>query len=104
MNLSQKSFDILNFDKFIAQYMGNNEQEFVNENKAIQMFPLSLATVFMKPPIPLFRAEYNFLLLFSAGGGRQQVDDKLVDLKANDVLFIRAGHWFNFFFWLYFYL
>lgn len=92
MNLSQKNFDILNFDKFIAQYMGNDEQEFVHENQAIQIFPLSVATIFIKPPIPLFRAEYSFLLLFSEGGGRQQVDDKLLDLKANDALFIRAGH------------
>ena len=90
--MKQKNPDIINFDKFIARYMGNEEKEFVSDNKAIQIFPLSVATIFIKPPVPLFRASYSFLLLFSRGGGRQQVDDKMLDLTANDVLFIREGH------------
>jgi AraC-like DNA-binding protein len=47
---------------------------------------------FIKAPIPLFRADYNFLLLFSNGGGEQQVDYDIFELNTNDVLFIRESH------------
>jgi AraC-like DNA-binding protein len=56
------------------------------------VYPLSVAEARIKPPTPLFKAEYSFLLLFRSGGGRQQVDNETLDLAANDVLFIREGH------------
>jgi AraC-like DNA-binding protein len=61
-------------------------------DRQIQIYPLSAAASLLKPPTPLFRAEYNFLLLFRTGGGQQQVDNDVVDLAPNDVLFIRDGH------------
>jgi AraC-like DNA-binding protein len=72
--------------------MGNNAQPFVYTRNLIELYPLSIASSFIKAPIPLFRAKYNFLLLFLAGGGEQQVDNDILDLHANDILFIREGH------------
>lgn len=86
------NFESIDFDKFVAQHMGNEKEQFVYENNSIQIYPLSIANTFIKPPVPLFRAEYNFLLLFTRGGGVQQIDDKTIDLQANDILFIREGH------------
>ncbi len=62
------------------------------QTRAVQIYPLSIAEAFIKPPTPLFKAEYSFLLLFLAGGGQQQVDNETLELHPNDVLFIREGH------------
>lgn len=86
------TFDIFNFDQFVAQHMSGQERPFFYQSKIIQIYPLSIASTFIKPPIPLFRASYNFLLLFSDGGGQQQVDNTVLTLEANDALFIREGH------------
>jgi len=84
--------NILNFGSFVAQFMGNNAQPFIYEQSPIQIYPLNIASTFIKAPIPLFRADYNFILLFSNGGGEQQVDYDIFELNTNDVLFIREGH------------
>jgi AraC-like DNA-binding protein len=67
-------------------------EAFIFQASAIQIYPLSIAPSLIKPPTPLFRAEYNFLLLFLEGGGEQQVDNEIFELNPNDVLFIREGH------------
>ncbi len=92
MSKSHKNFDIVNFEEFVARYMDTNTESFVFQKSAIQIYPLSVATSLIKPPTPLFRAEYNFLLLFRDGGGKQQVDNEILELNPNDVLFIREGH------------
>ena len=84
--------NVLNFGSFVTQFMGNNAQPFIYGQSQIQLYPLSIASSYIKPPIPLFRANYNFLLLFSNGGGKQQVDYEVFELSTNDVLFIREGH------------
>lgn len=84
--------NVLNFGSFVAQFMGNNAQPFIYGQSQIQLYPLSIASSYIKPPIPLFRANYNFLLLFSNGGGKEQVDYEVFELSTNDVLFIREGH------------
>lgn len=84
--------NIVNFEGFVAQYMGNNAEPFEFKQDQIQIYPLNIASSFIKAPIPLFRADYNFFLLFLEGGGEQQVDYDSFKLNANDVLFIREGH------------
>ena len=90
--MNNKNAEIVNFESFVAQFMGNNRQAFVYEQQQIQLYPLNIATSLIKAPIPLFRADYNFLLLFSNGGGEQQVDYDIFKLISNDVLFIRESH------------
>lgn len=90
--MSYKNFDIITHEKFVAHHMDTNTEVFVFQESAIQIYPLSIAPSFIKPPTPLFRAEYNFLLLFLSGGGKQQVDNEIFELKPNDILFIREGH------------
>ena len=90
--MNRKNPDVVNFTKFVSQFMGNNDEPFEYKQSQIQLYPLSIATTFIEAPVPLFRADYNFLLLFSAGGGEQQVDNDIFELKSNDVLFIREGH------------
>ena len=84
--------NVLNFGSFVTQFMGNNAQPFIYEQSHVQIYPLNIANTYIKPPVPLFRADYNFLLLFSNGGGKQQVDYDVFELKTNDILFIREGH------------
>lgn len=90
--MNDKNFDILNYERFVDQNMKPDARSFVYQSSALQIYPLSMAPSLMKTPTPLFRAEYNFLLLFSAGGGQQQIDNELIELQSNDVLFIREGH------------
>jgi AraC-like DNA-binding protein len=90
--MSDKNFDTVTFERFVAQYMDTNAGAFAFGGGAIQIYPLSIASSLIKPPTALFRARYNFLLLFEDGGGRQQVDNELIDLNPNDILFIREGH------------
>lgn len=90
--MSHMNFNIVNFERFVAQFMGNDGQPFTYKHNQIQLYPLSIASSFIKAPIPLFRADYNFLLLFLDGGGEQQVDYDIFELNPNDVLFIRESH------------
>ena len=90
--MSNKNPGIVNFESFVTQFMGNNSQPFTFSKTPIQLYPLNIASTFIKVPTPLFRADYNFLLLFLKGGGEQQVDYNIFELKANDVLFIRESH------------
>ncbi|MBO0931993.1 helix-turn-helix domain-containing protein [Fibrella aquatilis] len=90
--MSNKHIDTVNHDKFVAQYTDAISESYNFKSSAIQIYPLSIASSFIKLPSPLFRTNYNFLLLFLSGGGRQQVDSEIIDLNANDVLFIREGH------------
>ena len=90
--MNQKKFDTVNFQKFVSKFMDNENQSFEFVQAPIQIYPLSLAFSYIKVPVPLFRTDYNFLLFFKDGGGEQQVDNEILDLKANDVLFIREGH------------
>ena len=90
--MSKNNPDIVNFESFVTQFMGNHSQPFTFSKTLIQLYPLNIASTFIKVPTPLFRADYNFLLLFLKGGGEQQVDYNIFELKANDVLFIRESH------------
>ena len=90
--MSKNNPDIVNFESFVTQFMDNHSQPFTFSKTLIQLYPLNIASTFIKVPTPLFRADYNFLLLFLKGGGEQQVDYNIFELKANDVLFIRESH------------
>jgi AraC-like DNA-binding protein len=90
--MNHKNYDVVTFERFVARYMDTGTEAFVFQTRAIQIYPLSVAEAFIKPPTPLFKAEYSFLLLFSVGGGQQQVDNETLELNPNDVLFIREGH------------
>ena len=81
-----------NHEGFVVEHMANSDRSLAYKHLPIQIYPLRLARSFIKPPIPLFRTDYNFILLFLDGGGVQQVDNELYELNANDVLFIREGH------------
>lgn len=90
--MNYEDFDTVNFERFVAQYMSNRADSFGFRASDIQIYLLSIASSLIKTPSPLFRAKYNFLLLFSDGGGIQQVDNEIIELRSNDVLFIREGH------------
>lgn len=90
--MKKQSGDFLDFDRFVSLYMRDKDDSFRKSNKPIQVYPLSMAAKYITVPTPLFRAQFNFLLLFEAGGGAQQIDSEEFPLRANDVLFVREGH------------
>jgi len=90
--MNDKDFEIVNSEKFVAKFIGEKDNFFNIQKSPIQVYPLETTAQLVKVPTPLFRTEYNFLLLFSEGGGKQQVDNEILELKSNDVLFIREGH------------
>lgn len=89
--MTQK-IETINFQRFVSKFMDNDEKRIEFVQAPIQIYPLSIAFSYIKVPVPLFRTDHNFLLLFEDGGGEQQVDNEILELKANDVLFIREGH------------
>ncbi len=90
--MDKKKSKIVDFEGFVSQFMENTKEPFKFEQSSLQIYPLNIALSFIKPPTPLFRTAYNFLLLFLDGGGEQQVDNDIIELQANDILFIREGH------------
>jgi AraC family transcriptional regulator, transcriptional activator of pobA len=90
--MSRKNYDVVTLQRFVDRYLESPADAFAFQKSAVQIYPLSLAAARIKPPTPLFKAEYSFLLLFLSGGGQQQVDNETLDLRATDVLFIREGH------------
>jgi len=90
--MKKEELQALDFKKFVALFMKGAEKPFEYSESPIQIYPLSYANVFIKAPTPLFKMEYTVLLVFTKGGGRQQVDNEFYKLQKNDVLFIREGH------------
>ena len=88
----KEEFEVVSSDRFVAHYMRATNASLDIQKSPIQVYPLNQTSHLIATPTPLFRAEYNFLLMFSAGGGIQQVDNELIELQTNDVLFIREGH------------
>ena len=41
-------FQIINFESFVAQFMGNNAEPFIYNQNQIQVYPLNLASKFIK--------------------------------------------------------
>lgn len=89
MKQDSNNFD---FDGFVSLFMRDKDDTFSYSQQQLKIFPLALASQYIKTPVPLFRAKYNFMLFLKSGGGVQQVDNEFYELKANDVLFIREGH------------
>ncbi|RYC66655.1 AraC family transcriptional regulator [Spirosoma sordidisoli] len=90
--MNPKPVDIVNVEQFNARFMDTNWDQFGFRTGVIQVYPLSIAPLTILTPSPLFRTDYNFLLLIEQGGGQQQINTDTFELKANDVLFIREGH------------
>lgn len=88
----ESDFDLVNYEKFVKQYMKFSEDSSLEMKSSLQIIPLASSASLVKFPTPIFRADNNFFLIFSEGGAKQQVDNDIIDLKANDVLFIREGH------------
>lgn len=84
--------EILNFQSFITKYMQEAEDDLKFKLNQIQIYPLALAKKYINPPTNLFRAEYSFILFFINGGGLQQIDNEIFEIKKHDILFIREGH------------
>ena len=89
MGQDSNNFD---FDGFVSHFMREKDDSFSYTQHQLKIYPLALAAKYIKAPVPLFRAKYSFILFFKSGGGIQQVDNEIFNLKANDVLFIREGH------------
>ncbi|RIV25071.1 AraC family transcriptional regulator [Fibrisoma montanum] len=90
--MTDKHHERVTFKGFVNQFMAITMDKFAFSANSIQIYPLSMAPAGVITPSPLFRAEYNFLLLITEGGGKQQIDNTLFDLYPNDILFIREGH------------
>lgn len=86
-----KDFQIFNLKNFVADYMGD-APDFLSSTDHIQVYPLSLGVRFIQIPTQLFKMRYSFLLLFAEGGGTQQINNEIIELTANDALFIKEGH------------
>lgn len=87
-----KNSEVLSFQSFITKYMQAADNELIYKKNQIQIYPLAMANKYINPPTQLFRAEYSFLLFFTNGGGLQQIDSDIFEIKKNDILFIREGH------------
>jgi AraC-like DNA-binding protein len=86
------NFDHVNLATFFSKYTRNREELLDFIESPIQIYPLSIAKQLIPTPARTFRADYNFLLIFTAGGGLQQLNNDRFQLNKNDVLFIREGH------------
>lgn len=82
----------IDFKNFVSLFMQKEDREFVHNNSPVQIYPLNYAQIFIQSPTPLFKMDYSVLLIFTAGGGVQQIDNEEYRLKQNEVLFIREGH------------
>lgn len=90
--MKKEVIETLDFKNFVSLFMQREDMGFTYDNSPIQIYPLHYAKIFIKPPSPLFKLEYSVLLIFSTGGGVQQIDNEIYQIKQNQVLFIREGH------------
>lgn len=90
--MKKEEIEALDFKNFVSLFMQRDDKQFLFNNSPIQIYPLHYANTFIRTPSPLFKMDYTVLLIFTAGGGAQQIDNEIYELQRNDILLIREGH------------
>lgn len=87
-----KSIKIISSAEFPEQIMYDTSLNYDFLNTPLQIYDLETTTEFIQIPTPLFRPDYNFLVHITSGNSKQQVDNEVLSLTEDDVLFVKQGH------------
>jgi AraC family transcriptional regulator, transcriptional activator of pobA len=83
-------FNLKNKD-FGKAFFQNSHEHFEVSKNPIQVHDIAVTTQILKLPTPLHRPNYNYFVLITQGEARQLIETELVQIKANEILFIKQG-------------
>ncbi|WP_017498705.1 AraC family transcriptional regulator [Flavobacterium sp. WG21] len=87
-----KSIKIISSEEFPKQFMSDASLDFDFLKSPLQIYDLNTTTEYIQIPTPLFRPDYNFMVHVTRGYAKQQVDNEVISINENDVLFVKQGH------------
>ncbi|KLT71328.1 helix-turn-helix domain-containing protein [Flavobacterium sp. ABG] len=87
-----KNIKIISSEEFPRQFMSDASQDFDFLKTPLQIYDLNTTTEYLQIPTPLFRPDYNFIVHVTKGNAKQQVDNEVITITENDVLFVKQGH------------
>jgi AraC family transcriptional regulator, transcriptional activator of pobA len=83
-------FNLKNKD-FGKTFFQKPHEHFEVSKNPIQVYDIAVTTQILKLPTPLHRPNYNYFVLVLQGEARQLIETESVQLKANEILFIKQG-------------
>jgi AraC family transcriptional activator of pobA len=87
-----KTIKIISSEEFPKQFMSDASLDFDFLKTPLQIYDLNATTEYIQIPTPLFRPDYNFIVHVTKGNAKQQVDNEVISITENDVLFVKQGH------------
>lgn len=87
-----KTIKIISSEEFPRQFMSDASLDFDFLKTPLQIYDLNTTTEYIQIPTPLFRPDYNFIVHVTKGNAKQQVDNEVISITENDVLFVKQGH------------
>lgn len=87
-----KNIKIISSEEFPRQFMSEASVDFDFLKTPLQIYDLDTTTEYIQIPTPLFRPDYNFIVHVTKGNTKQQIDNDIVSISENDVLFVKQGH------------
>ena len=83
-------FNLKNKD-FGKTFFQKPHEHFEVSKNPIQIYDIAVTTQILKLPTPLHRPNYNYFVLVLQGEARQLIETELVQIKPNEILFIKQG-------------
>jgi AraC family transcriptional activator of pobA len=87
-----KTIKIISSEEFPKQFMSDAFLDFDFIKTPLRIHDLNTTTEYIQIPTPLFRPDYNSIVHVTKGNVKQQVDNEVVSITENDVLFVKQGH------------
>lgn len=88
----KKIIKTISSDNFPLECMTESSLEYDFLKTPLQIYDLNTTTEFLTIPTPLFRPDYNSIVHITHGNVKQQVNNELISITADDVLFVKQGH------------
>jgi len=76
---------------FRGKHLKNVPRDFPWQRTPLQIYPLSLFANHFKLPMPLIRADYNFLFYLKEGSFTQRICNEKYTITADSLVFVSAG-------------
>lgn len=73
---------------FIGEYLKNIPAEFEWQKSPIQIYPLSFLKIHFDLPLPVLRADYNFIFFIREGHFEQRLGTKRHRAEADSIVFV----------------
>lgn len=90
--MRKKQIKILSPTAFKDEFMNRKSYFPTMIQKPVQIFNIGQTVGYIRVPTPLYRQDYNSLIIITKGEAKQQVESETFTINVNDILFIKQGN------------